>query len=70
MSALSKNDRSGEMTPAWFRWCEIRLSTQHDRINNLEITLSIIKERQKRMLYAILMGLGALIIYGVLLFNK
>ena len=58
---------SGRMAPAWFAWCEARLSTIDDRLENIERTLATFKTQQRRMRYLII---GVLIINGVLLFFK
>lgn len=57
---------SGRMSPAWFGWCEARLSTNHSRLNNLEESLKSYKQTQKRMLYAIVV---VVIVNGILLFG-
>lgn len=57
---------SGRMAPAWFRWCEERLTSTNVRLNNLEESLKSYKQAQKRMLYVI----GVLVVLnGVLLFG-
>ena len=58
---------TGRMAPAWFSWCEARLTSQENRLNNLEESLKAYKQAQKRMLYAIVI---MVIVNGVLLFFK
>tara|TARA_R110000824_G_scaffold154199_2_gene326167 strand:+ start:1004 stop:1183 length:180 start_codon:yes stop_codon:yes gene_type:complete len=58
---------SGRMAPAWFRWCEARLTTNNNRLDNLEESLMSYKIMQRRMLFAII---TLVIINGfILLFN-
>lgn len=58
---------SGRMAPAWFSWVEARLRNQHDKIQNLEESLTSYKQMQKRMLYIFMI---LVVLNGLLLFFK
>lgn len=57
---------SGRLAPAWFRWCEARLTRTDNRLENIERTLASLQTQQKRMLWGFII---VVILNGVLLFS-